>query len=52
MTVNMRLTPIGLIYGVLIMALSSLLLLIPDWREFMSLNHDQLDGYFEKKYSI
>ena len=43
---------IGLIYGIFILLFSFSLLVIPDWREFMSLNHDQLEGYFEKKYSI
>jgi MFS family permease len=43
---------IGAIYGVLIIFLSLALLLIPGWKEFMSLNHDELEGYFEQKYSV
>lgn len=43
---------VGLMYGACIMVLSFTLFMIPDWREFMSLNHDQLEGYFQRKYSL
>ncbi|MGI2030350.1 MFS transporter [Endozoicomonas acroporae] len=43
---------IALTYATLILIMSFVIMLIPDWKEFMSLRHDQLEGYFERKYSI
>lgn len=41
---------LSLIYGAAIVVLSALFLLIPDWKEFMNLKYEELDGYFDKKY--